>query len=101
MALITNTGSGTNTPTELGGNYKILSLPNVKMDAATSTLTLSDLNNGLSSIQNVIAVPDSISATFTYVCASFSGLVITLYAKEQDGTDATTFEDVNLLVIGA
>ena len=101
MALITNTKGTGNQATELGGNYKILSLFNVKMGSASDTLTLSAADNGISTIQNVIVTPSEVNATFTYVSASFSGLVVTMSAYAQAGGIATTYGTVNLLVIGS
>ena len=101
MAKITNTGSATNKSTELGGNYKILSLNNLALESASDTLTLSDLDNGLSSIQNVIITPTIQSTTTTYASASYSGLVITITTAAQAGGASTVWGAVNLLVIGA
>lgn len=100
MAAISNP-KNTYPATEFSGGTRLVSFNNLTMTSNQDTITLSAASNGISAIQNVVAcLNEQPTATFTAVCASFSGLTVTLTAVEQDGTAATSFGGVNLLVIG-
>jgi len=99
MAAITNPATKC---TELSGEYKLLSMYNLAMASASETMTLTFAANHVASIQNVIVCNNGgQDAAFTAVAVSFSGLVITITAVEQDGTAATDFTGttVNLLAV--
>lgn len=101
MAAITNPGTRS---TEFAGNFKLLSMYNLAVGSASETMTLTQAENGISSIQNVIVAANAgVDAAFTAVAVSFSGLVVTITSIEEDGTDSTAWSDttVNLLVIGS
>ena len=100
MAAITNPGTNA---TEFAGDFKLLSMYNLAVASASDTMTLTQADNGISSIQNVfVSANAGVDAAYTAVAASFSGLVITITSVEQDGTASTAWTDttVNLLVIG-
>ena len=87
--------------TTLSGNTRMVVFDNLTTTAATDTIELSAASNGISAIQNVIATAAvGLNAGLTQVGATFSGLVVTFDNVEQDGTAATVFGGVNLLVIG-
>ena len=87
--------------TELSGNTKFVVFDNLTTTTATDTMILSAASNGISAIQNVIATyAIGLTATRTQVAATFSSLTVTLANMEQDGTAATAFGGVSLLVIG-
>jgi len=99
MGAITNPK---NKPTELAGEYKLLSFYNLAIASASDTLTLSVASNNVSEIQNVIVCANAgQDAAFTAVAVSFSSLVITITSVEQDGTASTAWSDttVNLIAI--
>ena len=100
MAAITNPKTKV---TEFSGDYKLLALNGLSITSASDALTLSYADNGISEITTVIAgISGGLSTTFSYVEASFSGLIITIESFEQDGTDSTGWGSatVNLLVVG-
>ena len=100
MAAITNPATKV---TEFSGEYKLLCLNGLAITTASDALTLSWASNGISEITSVVAcVSAGLDAAFSFVQASFSGLVITVASFEQDGTAATDFTGtkVNLIVIG-
>ena len=101
MAAITNPGTRS---TEFAGSFKLLSMYNLAVASASDTMTLTQADNGISSIQNVIVSANAgVDAAFTAVACSFSGLVVTITSIEEDGTASTAWSDttVNLLVIGS
>lgn len=100
MAAITNPGTKV---TEFAGEYKLLALNAIPLTTTSDALTLSYADNGITEIASVVgSVSGGLSATFSYVQTSFSGLVITVASFEQDGTVATGWGNakVNLIVIG-
>lgn len=100
MAAITNPKTKV---TEFAGDYKLLALNGLVITSTSDALTLSFSDNHISEIATVIGgVSGGLSATFSYIETSFSGLVITVKSFEQDGTVATGWGDakVNLLVVG-
>ncbi len=100
MAAITNPGTKV---TEFAGEYKLLALPAIAITTTSDALTLSYANNGISEITAVVgSISSGLSATFSFVQTSFSGLVVTVAAFEQDGTVATGWGNakVDLIVIG-
>jgi hypothetical protein len=100
MAAITNPGTKV---TEFAGDYKLLALNGLSLTTTSDAITLSWADNGISAITTVVgSVSGGLSATFSYIQTSFSGLVITVASFEQDGTVATGWGSakVNLLVVG-
>ena len=87
--------------TEFSGKTRVVPMFNLQMTTAVDTIELSAVSNGISAIQNVyVCSATAPSATFTSVGASFSDMVVTINAVGQAGAAATTFNAVNLLVIG-
>jgi hypothetical protein len=100
MAAITNPGTKA---TEFSGQHKVLSLYNLALTSASDAITLSEADNSIGTIQNVIVSANGgVDAAFQTVSASFSGLVVTIASQEQDGTGSTewTGTTCNLLVVG-
>jgi hypothetical protein len=100
MAAITNPGTNV---TEFSGEYKALSLNGLSVATASDALTLSFVDNGIAEIQNVVgSISGGLSATFSFIQTSFSGLVVTVASFKEDGTAATGWGDatVNLLIVG-
>ena len=88
--------------TEFSGGKRLVPFNALVMTTATDTIELSAASNGISSIENVVVCANTgLCATHTSVGASFSSMVVTINAVGQDGTAATSFPTVNLLVIGA
>ena len=99
MAAITNPG---NIPTEFAGDFKLLNFNELPVTTASDTLTLTEADNKILTIENVVgSISGGQDAAFTALEVSFDGLVITINSVEQDGTPATDFTDatVNLMVI--
>ena len=100
MAVLTN-AVNSNKATELSGGTRLVSMYKLKMTTAADSIPLSASTNGISTITSVFAsLWDKPSAAAANVAASFSGLQVNLNAIEADGTAATVFPYVNLLVIG-
>jgi len=100
MAAITNPETKV---TEFSGEYKMLSMYNLAMASASETMTLTFAENHIAEIQNVIVCMNGgQDADFIAVRATFSGLVITIAAVQEDGAVADEFTGttVNLIVIG-
>ena len=100
MAAITNDGTNV---TEFSGEYKLLALPQLSITTASDALTLSFIDNGISEISTVNGgISGGLSATFSFIQTSFSGLVVTVDSFEEDGTAATGWGDatVDLLIVG-
>lgn len=100
MAAITNPGTMV---TEFSGEYKLLALNGLSITTASDALTLSYASNGISEIAAVVGgISSGLSATFSYIQTSFSGLVVTVASFEQDGTAATGWGSakVDLLIVG-
>ena len=100
MAAITNPATKV---TEFPGEYKILSMYALAMASASETMTLSFAANHITEIQNaIVCVNAGQDKDFMAVACSFSGLVITITAVQEDGgaADEFTGTKVNLLVVG-
>lgn len=106
MAAITNPGTADKDSyrvTEFPGEYKLLSFYNLALASASEALTLSYLDNGITSIQNtVVCVNAGQDAEFMEVASSFSGLVVTITSVGANGaaSSAWTTTTCNLVVIG-
>lgn len=89
--------------TEFAGEQKIV-VVSATMAAASDTITLTLATHGISTITAILAVQvtGGMDADFQTVQASFSGLVITLTAKNAAGSAATDFTGttVTVTVIG-
>ena len=99
MAAITNPKTRV---TELAGNDKILAFDSLAIASASETLTLTLADNGASTILAVVASPSAgVDAAYSYLEASFSGLVITIKSFAQAGGVATDFTGTkaNLIVV--
>ena len=98
MAALTNPKTRATT---LSGTTKLVSFYNLTTTTAADTIQLSASSNGISAIQNVFATAAvGLNPGLTQVGATFSSLIATFVNVEADGTDATVFGGVNLLVIG-
>lgn len=89
--------------TELAGGYKIVTVT-ATIESADDSITLTAADHGITAITAIVScVPTAgLDAAWTYLQASFSGLVITLVSLEQDGTASTawTTTTVSVTVIG-
>ena len=89
--------------TEFSGVEKIL-VVSATMAAASDTITLTQATHGIGTITAIVAVQvtGGMDADFQTVMASFSGLVITLTAKQADGAAADEFTGttVNVTLLG-
>ena len=86
--------------TELAGDNKII-LRKVTLASKSDTLTLVRADDKITTIQKVFAqIRTGGASTFGFINVSFSGLVITITSFNAAGSDATTFGDVDLLIIG-
>ena len=87
--------------TELSGTTKLVVFDSLTTTTATDTIQLAAVSNGITAIQNVIATAAvGLNTGLTQVAATFSDLIVTFDNVEQDGTAATLFGGVSLLVIG-
>ncbi len=78
---------------ELPGETRLLHLT-ATVASSSDTITLTAANHaGVTEILGIVGlvITGGLDAAFTYVQASFSGLVITIASFEQDGTAATDF----------
>ena len=90
MGAITGTLAGN---TEFGGGTKIITVT-APIAAASDTITLTAASHGgAKSIVGLVGctITGGLDAAFSFVQASYSGLVITVASFEQDGTAATNF----------
>jgi len=86
--------------TELAGDNKLL-LRRVTLASNSDTLTLVRATDKITTIQKVFAqIVNGGASGFGFVNVSFSGLVITIASFNAAGASATTFGDVDLLIIG-
>jgi hypothetical protein len=98
MGILTQASGGVNT--ELAGDNKLL-LRKVTLAANSDTLTLVRATDGITTIQKVFAqINTGGGANFAFLNVSFSGLVITIASFNAAGAVATSFGDVDLLIIG-
>ena len=86
--------------TELSGDKKIF-LRTVTLASASDTLTLVRATDGLTTIFAVFAqIKTGGTTTFATVNVSFTGLVITITSLNAAGNAASSWGDVDLLIIG-
>jgi len=85
--------------TVFAGEKKLVSLT-ATVAAASDTITLTEADHGISSIDAIVGlvITGGQDAAFTAVSASYSGLVITVTSVEQDGTAATDFTGTTIAV---
>jgi len=87
--------------TELSGDKKLF-IRTVTLASLSDTLTLVRKTDGLTTIYAVFAqIKTGGGANFATVNVSFSGLVITITSFNAAGAVATSWGDVDLLIIGA
>lgn len=83
---------------------KVISIITATLGSASDTITLTQADHGISSIDMVVAVNSGgiDAALLPGFQISWSGLVITIVTVEQDGTPSTdwTSATIRLMVIG-
>lgn len=101
MAAITGTLAGN---TQVAPHTKIITVT-APVGSASDTITLTAANHGgVTSILGILGatITGGADAAFSYLQASYSGLVVTVVSFEQDGTPSTewtgTTVEVALLV---
>ncbi len=75
------------------GQYKIITVT-APIAAASDTITLTAASHGgAKSIVGILGavITGGLDAAFTAIQVSFSGLILTVVSREQDGSDATDF----------
>lgn len=89
MAAITGTKA---VCTEFAGQEKLV-IVTATVGSASDTITLTEAAHGISTITGIVGavITGGLDAAFTAIQVSFSGAVITIVSREQDGTDATDF----------
>ena len=89
--------------TELGGDYKLYVIT-AQVAATSDTITLSQATHGISEIAGIVdcSITGGMDADFTYIQASFSGLVVTVLTLQADGaaSDEYTGTTITLTVLG-
>lgn len=83
---------------ELSGETRLLHLTaTVASESDTITINAAD-HGGVTEIVGImgVVITGGLDAAFTFVQASFSGLVITIASFEQDGTVATNFDGTTI-----
>lgn len=100
MGAITGTLAGS---TEFAGGHKLITVT-ATIAAASDTITLTEAAHGIKAITGIVGatITGGADAAFSYLQASYSGLVITVVSLEQDGTPATDFTGttVEIAVLG-
>ena len=98
MGVLTAASGGLTT--ELAGDKKLF-LRKVTLASASDTLTLVRATDGLTTILQVFAqIKTGGGANFATVNVTFSGLVITIVSLNAAGASASSWGDVDLLIIG-
>ena len=89
--------------TELGGDYKLYTIT-ATVASYSDTITLTQATHGISEIAGIVGchAVTGLDDHFTFLQCSYSGLDITVYSLEADGTVATDFTTttITLTVLG-
>lgn len=98
--LLPQGATGRGNATEFGGQVRLF-LFTVTPTTATDTLTLVRASDKIGTILSIVAqITAGLASTFAFAIPSFSGLVITLNTYNTSGAAATTWNTVDLWVLG-
>lgn len=89
--------------TEFAGTYKLVTVT-ATVGTTSDTITLTEAAHGIGTITGIVGavITGGLDADFTALQVSYSGLVITVVSKQNDGaaSDEFTTTTVSVTVVG-